>query len=123
MAIQMALEKTTNDLILAEGGGIVRVSSARFVVQQVQCKLKTILGEWLLDTSIGWINLSDFEKHYSSHELEDRARKIILDTQSVREIVELNSHYNQRVFTISFKAKTLFGDIDVTVPWDNVPKS
>jgi len=119
MTIQVALDKKDNDIIWQEGGGIVRVNLGRFVVQQVQCKLKTFLGEWILDTTVGWVNLLDFEKNYDKFDIEDRARKIILNTQGVLEIVYLRGEYSRRKLEVEFEAKTIYGTINLTIPWDN----
>lgn len=117
--MHLALNKATNDLYKPEGGGVTRVRRGRFVVQQVQSKLKTLLSEWILDRSIGWVGLKDFKKGYKKYLLEDRARLIILNTQGVESIISLSSEYSNRVLTLSFKAQTIYGEIDLTVPWDN----
>lgn len=116
---QLALDKSTNDLFKPEGGGVTRVTEGRFVVQQVQCKLKTLLGEWLLDTRVGWLEVTDFEKNYSIYDLEDRARTIILETKGVNSIISLSSTYSNRTLEVQFQANTIYGVIDITVPWDN----
>ena len=113
----LALDKQTGDLILPASGGIERVADGRFIVQQVQCKLRTLLGEWIPDTTVGWLARSDFEKDYDSFEIEKRARTIILQTQGVLIINNLKSTYSQRKLSITFNATTVFGDIDLTVPW------
>tara|TARA_R110000744_G_scaffold208461_13_gene327204 strand:+ start:6866 stop:7225 length:360 start_codon:yes stop_codon:yes gene_type:complete len=113
----LALDKTTGDLFKPEGGGVSRVTDARFIVQQVQCKLRTWLGEWTLDPSIGWINNEDFEKNFSQFDLERRARQIILGTQGVLIINTLTTTYSQRKLTLSFNASTVYGSFDLTVPW------
>ena len=114
---QLALDKETGDLILKDGGGVERVSDGRFIVQQVQSKLRTNLGEWALNPTIGWLDTTDFERGWSHFDLEDRARKIILQTQGVLAVDELTSSYSRRVLTISFKARTTYGEILLTVPW------
>lgn len=116
--MHLALDKSTGDLIKGEFGGVERVEEGRFVVQQVQCKLRTWLGEWALDPSVGWINLDDFKKNFDQFAIENRARKIILNTQGVSSIDELVVEYSQRKLTISFKARTIYGDISSTVPWE-----
>jgi len=113
----LALDKETGDLILKDGGGVERVSDGRFVVQQVQSKLRTGLGEWSLDPKIGWLTLSDFDRGWSKFDIEDRARKIILQTQGVKAVDELTSSYSNRKLVIHFKARTDYGEIDLTVPW------
>jgi hypothetical protein len=115
----LALDKDTGDLILPEGGGVARVTDGRFIVQQVQCKLRTWLGEWILDPSIGWLSPADMDKGYSAASIERRARTIILETQGVLEINSMTSTYSKRKLTLVFSAKTIYGNIDVTVPWGN----
>jgi hypothetical protein len=117
--VYLALDKATGDLILPEGGGVARVTDGRFVVQQVQCKLRTWLGEWALDQGIGWLALTDFDRNYNRASIEKRARTIILNTQDVLKINSLSSTYSQRKLTLQFSAETKFGTIDVTVPWSN----
>jgi len=117
---QLALDKVTNDLFKPVGGGVTRVTDGRFVIQQVQSKLKTILGEWLLDSNVGWVNEKDFDRNYDLFDIENRARSIILSTQGVLNIINLTSTYNSRVLEIQFSARTIHGTIDITVPWNNI---
>ena len=116
---QLALNKATNDLYKPEGGGVTRVVEGRFVIQQVQSKLKTLLNEWILDTSVGWLNTKDFDRNFDIYEIEDRARTIILETKGIKSILSLSSTYSKRVLEIVFKADTIYGIIDLTIPWDN----
>lgn len=113
----LALDKTTGDLIKPIGGGTSRVDSGRFIVQQVRSKLQTILGEWALDTSLGWVNLDDFEKNFDAFDIESRAREIILSTKDVLSITSLSTSYTRRKLTLKFEAKTTFGKIELTIPW------
>jgi len=117
MSIHLALDKSTGDLVLADGGGVSRVEEGRFVVQQVQCKLRTGLTEWILDPTIGWLQLSDFEKGWDRFNIETRARKIILGTQGVLSVDSLTATYAARQLTIQFTARTIYGEISLTVPW------
>ncbi len=115
----LALDKASHDLILRDGGGVERVTDGRFVVQQVQSKLRTWLGEWVLDPTVGWLNLEDFNKNYNISDIERRARQIILGTQDVLTIISMSSTYSKRTLTLQFKARTTYGDIDLTIPWGN----
>jgi hypothetical protein len=119
--MQLALDKTTGDLMKPTGGGVSRVSEGRFVVQQVQSKLAVLLGEWVLDTSIGWVNIADFKKDYNLYGIERRARQIILGTQGVLDITTLAIEVSARVLTLTFTARTIYGNIDLSVPWNSVP--
>jgi hypothetical protein len=115
--MHLALDKATGDLFKPDGGGVTRVSEGRFVVQQVQSKLSTLLGEWLLDSTIGWVNRDDFVRDYDLFDIEFRARRIIINTQGVLELLSLSSVYKNRTVTISFTARTLYGEINLEVPW------
>ena len=116
---QLALDKSTYDLYKPVGGGVTRTVEGRFIVQQVQSKLRTLLGEWILDTRIGWLSKTDFDRNFSKYDIETKARIIILETDGVKSITTLTSSYSNRVMEISFSAKTIYGVIDLTIPWDN----
>lgn len=117
MTTYLALDKDTNDLFKPIGGGVSRVSEGRFVVQLVRNKLDTALGEWLLDTTVGWVNQEDFEKNFDQFDIEDRARKIILGTLGVLAIDSLEAVFAQRKLSITFEARTIYGVISQTIPW------
>jgi hypothetical protein len=117
MTAQLAIDKSTYDLIKPVGGGVARVEDGRFTVQQVTSKLNTFLGEWSLDPSVGWLNFEDFKKSYDLFSIENRARRIILGTQGVKEILNLEVVVEKRVLTLSFSARTIYGEIDLDIPW------
>lgn len=120
MTVYIALDKATGDVMKPIGGGIQRVKDGRFIVQQVQCKLRTFLGEWILDSRIGFLNFDNFEKNFSTYDIEDKARELILGTKGVLSISSLVSTYKDRKLNISFQATTVYGTIDSEVPWDNI---
>lgn len=115
--IYLALDKATNDLFKPVGGGVTRTEEGRFVVQQVRSKLQTWLDEWALDPGIGWLSIYDYEKNFDSFDIETRARVVILGTKDVSSIDSLSASYSSRTLTITFKALTIYGEIDLTVPW------
>jgi hypothetical protein len=117
MTIQLALSGTTNDLVFPASGGVQRVDKGRFVVQQVKSKLQTWLGEWALDPAVGWVGQTDFEKNYELFDIEDRARTLILATQGVNAVTSITSSFEDRKLTIGVVAQTIYGEIDLTVPW------
>lgn len=118
MSIYLALDKSTGDLIFPDGGGVARVDDARFVVQHVQSRLNAVLGAWILDPLVGWVNRHDFEKGFDTFDIENRARKIILSTEGVKSIITMSTTFSQRILTITFTANTIYGIIDVTIPWE-----
>jgi hypothetical protein len=117
MTTYMALDKDTNDLILPTEGGISRVKDGRFVVQQVSSRLKTWLGEWALDPTVGWLNIDDFKKQYDLFDIEDKAKVIILSTQGVNSVIDIHSILHKRVLTVYITAHTIYGEISLDVPW------
>lgn len=117
--MQIAIDDNA-ELILKEGGGIERVSDGRFVVQQAKSKINTILGEWLPDPTIGFINADDFEKHYNVFEFEDRIRSILLSIDGLNEIIYINVEVVNRIMFISFEANTTYGTISTSVRWEPI---
>jgi len=118
LSTHLALGKNTNDLIFSSTG-VERVDKGRFVVQQVASKLRVWFGEWSLDPSIGWVNETYFEKNFDLFEIEDRARKIVLATDGVLSITSIESTYKDRKLDISIIATTNYGEISLTVPWED----
>lgn len=119
MSIQLALDSSTNDLIKRPGGGYERVDKGRYTVQTVKCKLNTVLGEWALDPSLGWLNFSDFRKQYDLFDIEVRATKIILGTEGVLTVDSIHLVMKGRTLTLTFTATTIYGKIDLTIPWSS----
>lgn len=113
----MALDPATNDLILVEGGGIVRVSEGRYTVQIVKNKLLTLLGEYALDPTLGWINFDDFVKNPDLFDLEVRAKQVILSCKGVKSVDTMQLTLSQRKLTVQFTATTVYGGIDLAIPW------
>lgn len=119
--MHLALDKRTNDLFDPADGIIPRVDKGRFVIQQVSCKLKTILGEWLLDPTIGFLNTDDLVHHYDLFEIETRLAEIVTGTKGVLSLDTVDLDFKDRVLNIDFTATTIYGKIDTTIPWDNTP--
>lgn len=117
MTTQLALSKNTHDLIMKPGGGIERVNLGRYTIQLVDCKLKTMLGEWKLNPSLGWIRLDDLKRNYDAFDIEMRARAIILATPGVKALEVFTLIYKNRTIDYTFKATTIYGSIDTTIPW------
>jgi hypothetical protein len=115
--MQLALDEATNDLIKGATGGVERVTEGRYTVQAVRSKLQVVLGEWVKDPTIGWLNFSDFERGYDLFDIETRARRIILNTDGVEAIDTMDLVVSQRVLTLTFTARTIYGTIDLTIPW------
>ena len=117
MGRYLALHKGSHDICRPGFGGVTRVDGGRYVVQQCKVRLKTILGGYLLDPRLGFINRTDFRKNFDMVGLEGRARNIILTTYGVQNIVFINSLYSNRELNIVFRANTIYGEISLDVPW------
>lgn len=117
MSQQIALDSATNDIIKLEGGGIARVVDGRYTVQLIKNKLLTLLGEWVLDTRKGWINYDDFKRNPDLFDIEFRARGVILSCKGVQRIDSLQIELSKRTLTLTFEATTIYGRIDLIVPW------
>lgn len=117
MTQQIALDSATNDIIKLDGGGISRVIDGRYTVQLVKSKLLTILGEWKLDSTRGWINFDDFIRNPDLFDIEFRAREVILSCKGVQKIDSLSLELSNRTLTVTFRATTIYGGIDLTIPW------
>lgn len=122
--MQLALDSHTNDLIKPDGGGVERVTEGRYTVQNVRSRLRTNLGGWKLDSRVGWLsvglpnNFTDFERNPDLFDIETRARVIILETSGVLSINSMSVEYTaDRTYTITFEATTIYGEINLTVPW------
>jgi hypothetical protein len=115
--MQLALDKSTNDLVISDTG-VARVSEGRFVVQQVSSKLRTLTSEWVLNPLVGWLDTNTFVKNPDLFGIEIRAREIILGTQGVLSIESLTLVLEGRSLAVTFSATTKYGVIDNTIhPW------
>ena len=115
----IAIDKYTHDMFKVAGEGIQRVSDGRFVVQQAQCKLRTMFGEWVLDRSIGFLGLEDMGKQYDLFDIELRVIEIVSGIQGVKTVYDVTLDLTRRTLLINFKAITTYGIIDTKVPWKN----
>ena len=115
--MQLALDESTHDLIKPVGGGVSRVDKGRHTIQLVRCKLLTRLGEWALDTSLGWVAFEDYDRGYNLFDLEIRATEVILSCSGVQSVDEMTLKVAKRQLILSFKATTIYGEIDLTIPW------
>lgn len=117
MTRQLALDEKTNDLIRVEGKGFARVSDGRYVVQLAKNKLLTSLGEWKLDKSIGWLQREDYERNPDLFDIEMRAVKVLLSVPGLQSVDDIKLKLESRVLIITFNATTIYGGIDLTIPW------
>jgi len=115
--MQLALDSKTHDLMKPVGGGVARVDKGRYTIQLVKCKLLTKLGEWALNTSLGWVSYDDYDRNYNLFDLELKATEVILSCVGVQTVDSIELEVKDRVLFITFKATTIYGEIDLTIPW------
>lgn len=105
---------------LTQAGELIlgsRATDGRLVVQMVQSRLRLLLGEYVLSPTSGWLNVDDYKHNPDIYDIEARATKIILNTTGVLSLISMDSLMEDRILTITFKANTTFGVIDLSVPW------
>lgn len=112
---QLALDSNNHDLI--KGNGNARIDQGRYTIQLVECKLKTLRGEWDIDPSIGWINFDDHDRNYDLFALELSATRIILSCQGVQSVDSMTLTVVDRKLLLQFTASTIYGGISLTIPW------
>ena len=109
---------SNHDIII--GRGVTRVSGVDMVAQLCKCRLLTILGEWVQDTTIGlpWFD-AIFSKTIRPSDIQSAVASILSQTQFVRQIISvtIDANYRTRVLSISFSAISVFGDISEIVQW------
>ncbi len=116
MALQLALDSATNDLVKLEGGGYLRVEDRDYTIQSVRTRLKTNLGQWLLDLNYGWLSFEeDYIRNPDIYGIEVRARNIILQTQGVKGIVSIEAKLEKRTLYLTFTALTIYGNISLVI--------
>ena len=117
--MQLALDSDTNDIILGDKG-VSRVDQGRYTVQAVKTALQTTFGEYALNPTEGWLNFDDFIKNPDLFDIELRAREIILRTKGVLAVEDITMELKDRVLTITIEATSVYGAINLTVPWSGV---
>lgn len=113
--IDLALNKDTHDLYF-DNADLTLVNDIDSVEQHLKVRLLFYLREWFLDTTSGVPYFSDvLIKNPNIPDIENIFKSKILDTNDVEEILEFNSTYDpsSRVYSISFKARTKYGEVDL----------
>lgn len=94
--IGLAIDPTTNDLVLAADGQLAIVTGAHAIGQHVRQRLKTHSGEWFLDTTAGvpWLD-EILGRQYDPALAETVTKAEILDTEGVTEITSFSVSFDQ----------------------------
>lgn len=112
--IDLKLDPVTWDLAI-EGGDLAIVSGADELVQHIGIRLRTILGEWFQDPSIGFLDLKRMygrpasEAHFRRRLIEEiEADDQVLKGSAV--IDALTYERETRARSVSWHARMVSGD-------------
>lgn len=112
----LLLDKYTHDLVL-ENYNLVLVEGIDYIRQKLKARLLFIFNEWFLDGTQGVRYFEQVLKKNPNITLIDSLiRATILETDRVNDISNYSSNFDpaQRKFTVSFIAKTDFGELPIT---------
>ena len=102
--------KIENNRLVWNNGDLQLVEGLELIKQQILVGLYTLLGEWLLDYTVG----IDFERNmrddvFWQHDI----KKVILSTDGVRKLEKLNVIKERQNINITAFIKTELGDIEL----------
>lgn len=111
MAVDLALDAVTHDIVVVDGDMLV-INNAERVAQQIKIQLLTFYGEWFLDTGHGVPYLEYIMvKNPNVNLVKQILREQILEVDDVDSVDEIEVYYNaqERVMTVRYDATTPYG--------------
>jgi hypothetical protein len=109
------------DIVINENGSFVRANygftmttnNTDWIMQKIRIKLRTFLGEWFLDTSVGIPFFEILEKNPNTKLLEAIFKQKILEVAGVAEIVSFSLDYSGTTRTVKpvFSVKLQNGEL------------
>lgn len=116
----MDLQLINNDLYF-ENNNLSTITGIEETAQNIVINMKTFLGEWFLNQTIGVAYFSDiFVKNFSLNNVETVLLNAIINTSGVLNVLEFNVEYNtNRSITVNTKIQSEEGDIvlnDILLP-------
>lgn len=103
-----------NHDLAVKNGQLVLLSGVNLVAQQIKIALKTFLGEWFVDNSLG-VPYFDYVlvKQADKVKIENIFRKHILAVRGVNRVLKLNTEIDrkERLLIVSFKVETSEGTV------------
>jgi hypothetical protein len=120
-ALDLALDDDTGDLVV-EDGDLALVEEADVVAQKLRNTLRTVLGEWYLDTTHGVDYFGAILiKGAQQARVESELREKILGVEGVAELTSFQAEYDEtrRRFRLVFSVRTDSGvavSVSVAVP-------
>lgn len=115
--IDLALDKTTHDLLVREND-LQLVSGLDQVEQNLKERLLFYRREWFLDTTEGVPFFDEIlVKNPNVPNIESILKAKILDTEDVIELLEFQTTFDAaaRTLTVVFKARTIYGVADLSL--------
>lgn len=102
------LDLTTYNLRLAK--------TEDYIVQKLGVKLRTILGEWFLDTSVGVPYFQDiFKKQIDPATVESVIKAAILESPGIVSLLSFDMSLSaDRQLTVSFSVESDVGELQIT---------
>lgn len=119
MSLDLKLDPRTHDLFLNRHADMQWIDGSERIAQQIEVSLKTILGEWFLNTDFG---VPYFEnilvKNPIRSSIESILRAKIKDVPGVRNVtrMEVDIDRKARLLRVDFDADTVEGLIRITLP-------
>lgn len=119
MSMDLKLHPTTHDLYLTPRADMQLIDGAEQIAQQIEVTLKTLVGEWFLNTDFG---VPYFEsilvKSPSRSTIESILRSKIKDVPGVRNVTRMNIEIDRKIrhLRVDFDADTVEGLITVALP-------
>lgn len=110
--MDLLLDKETGDMIFINGQSPVTEDLRHSVEQGLTIALKTLLGEWFLDTDVGVPYFEKiFKKQVNKEAVDIVFQEQILKDIRVSQITEFDSDLTGRVYTCNFRVKCIDGSI------------
>jgi hypothetical protein len=113
--LDLALDNTTNDLLL-DNGNLIFISNLDFVRQNLKVRLQWFLGEWFLNVSLGLPYFTDIlTKNPNQTAVAAFFKKVILQSYGITSLDSFSFdiiNIQQRIVKVTFKAITSYGIIN-----------
>lgn len=103
----IAYDKDARDVVWAH------VEDREALRQRAHARLRMRLGEWFLDTRVGFLHPDIMEKGITMETIEQAVRKQLLEDEEITAVTAVNATKDNstRVVRISWNALSVYGEI------------
>lgn len=120
MAVDLLLDRNTNDLVISTTtGDLVRTDSKKSLLRQrISITFQTFVGEWFLNTTFGLIDRTIFfTKPVTKDQLDAFIISKLNAFEEVLEILNFSSEFNKsnRQYDVRFTVRTDEGNVNLFV--------